>query len=223
MLANEKISEDLRHYAENLADEIWGDVRVLLDPLPMKRVDPHAPWYIAFAQPRRETVAEASLREDGFECFYPVRNVTVLPHRKTVTLKMRNKLHLLAKSVDRPVFPGYLFIRPGVSDPGLRRIFDLRGVAGIVRFGEDLARVSNDLVESLRSGDARKAIEEHYAITAFPFKVGDKGVLTDGALKEHTAVVNRIDESSGVIHALVRLFGRECRVVTSVDQFEKIS
>ncbi len=223
MLAPQK-DQSLTSYALDLAEREWGEEMPVFDIRKQiaQTTDPHAPWFISVSEPRRETVAEESLKEDDFEVFYPVRHVTVTPPRWKVSLKMRDKRHLLAKTKDEPVFRGYLFIRPGPSNPGLRRIFTLRGVVGLVHFGEMLAQVSNDLVESLRSGQARKALEEHFASTPFPFKVGDKGVLTAGALAEHTARIERVDESSGTIHALVKLFGRECRVATNIEQFEKI-
>ena len=181
------------------------------------------PWFISISEPRREAVAAMSLKAEGFDCFYPVHHVTVVPPRRKVTLKMRNKLHLLAKSKYEPVFKSYIFIRPGPAHPGLRRVFQLRGVIGMVHFGEQLARVSNDLVESLRSGKAKKALDEHFSATPFPYKIGDTARLTTGALAEHNATIERVDESSESIHVLVSLFGRECRVITSVDQLEKIT
>lgn len=223
MLANEKISDEQRRYAEDLAITHWGSLDMRMEKPAPRIVNDRAPWFIVNSEPRRETVAEKSLRKEGFDCFYPTRNVTVVPHRNKVTLKMRSKLHLLAKSVDRPIFAGYLFVRPGVENPGVRTIFGMRGVIGLVHFGERLALVKNDLVESLRSGEAKKLLEEHFSSTPFPYKIGDKAILKDGALAEHTAIIERVDESAGTIHALVRLFGRACRVVTSVEQLEKIA
>lgn len=83
------------------------------------RPDP-LPWYALRIQSRLATVASLTLRDRGFEEFFPV-------------YRSRRRWSDRFKELELPLFPGYLFCRFGAGDR--LPIVTTPGVIGIVGFG----------------------------------------------------------------------------------------
>jgi transcription antitermination factor NusG len=78
------------------------------------------PWYALRIQSRLATVASLTLRDRGFEEFFPLYHT-------------RRRWSDRFKELDLPLFPGYLFCRFGAGDR--LPIVTTPGVIGIVGFG----------------------------------------------------------------------------------------
>lgn len=94
-------------------------------------------WLVAYTNPRREADVSRTLKRRKFEAYVPVMTVT------------RN-----AADVRRPLLPRYVFVRDvvGQGTYGLRQT---PGLEGLVRTtGQELARLSDSIVDGLRAQEA---------------------------------------------------------------------
>ena len=101
------------------------------------RGDGTVTWYAVHTQPRREAVAESSLRRVGARVLCP-------------RYRQRVILHGYRREVIRPLFPGYLFAAFDVARD-FRAVHYARGVHGVVAFGGTPAVVPTALVASIEA------------------------------------------------------------------------
>jgi transcriptional antiterminator RfaH len=94
-------------------------------------------WFLVVTKPASESLATAHLSRQGFETYYP---------------RLSLKRTYRGRWVDRIValFPRYLFVRLDPRRQALAPIRSTRGVAGIVRFGEDATVVPDTVVDQLQ-------------------------------------------------------------------------
>jgi transcriptional antiterminator RfaH len=79
-------------------------------------------WYVAYTQPRREQVAACNLEQQGFAAY--------LPQYKTFKKSPAGSLPMFG-----PMFPRYVFFRPGHAGLSISGARSTRGVAFILSFG----------------------------------------------------------------------------------------
>lgn len=101
--------------------------------------DEHNPpnWYLAYTKPRQEEVARTHLERQGFEFYLPL-------------YKKFKKTEQGPVSVFEPMFPRYLFFRPGKPGQSISAVRSTRGVSTIVRFGFEPAVIGEDLLDRIR-------------------------------------------------------------------------
>ena len=93
-------------------------------------------WYVVQTQPRKETTALVNLHRQGFRTFLPRLVKTVRHARKT-------------RTVQAPLFPGYLFTPLDMGRHQWRRINGSFGVASLIMAGEQPKPVPHGVVEGL--------------------------------------------------------------------------
>lgn len=92
-------------------------------------------WFALCVEVQREKTAAAALRNLGFEEYLPQ-----YPVRRTWSDRI--------KSIQTPLFPGYLFCRFALEDRA--RVLNAPWVRAIVRFGPSPTPVPEEQVESIR-------------------------------------------------------------------------
>ena len=103
-------------------------------------------WYVAQLKPNGFHKAQLNLHQQGFECFMPMRKVTIKHARK-----FSNDL--------RPVFPGYIFIRFALTQGNWRKINSTLGVNKLISFKEGLpTRIPEALIAGLQDRCDKKNI-----------------------------------------------------------------
>ncbi len=131
-------------------------------------------WRAVFCKPREEQRARMHLINQGFDAFLP-------------QLRSRRRLRGRDRLSIEPMFPRYLFVALADHRQDWGPIRSTRGVIGLVRFGNEVPVVPNDLIEALkRYQDAEGAIEvaryhelkanQPVEITAGPF-AGYRGIF----------------------------------------------
>ena len=117
-------------------------------------------WYVVHTKPRQEGIALENLERQGYRCYLP---------RRWVQKVRRGKAQL----VQEALFARYLFIHLDSSHQGQSwtPIRSTLGVAQLVRFGTQPAKVDDALIELLR---AREAQAEPQAL----FAAGDAVIVT---------------------------------------------
>jgi transcription antitermination factor NusG len=135
-------------------------------------------WYACFTRGRHEAKVASHLGSRKIETFLPV-------HRLDVQWSDRRK------TVDRPLFPSYVFARFAASE--LPQVLSTRGLVTILRTGTRLAAIPDEEIENLRRfarvvADRRIVPEREPRIEA-----GDRVRVLTGPLAgvEGVAVVRR--------------------------------
>ncbi|HFC29569.1 MAG TPA: transcriptional activator RfaH, partial [Oceanospirillales bacterium] len=90
-------------------------------------------WLAVHSKPRQETIAEENLARQGFEVYCP---------KIQIERKKRGK----RIKVIEALFPRYLFVKFKSGHDSATSIRYTRGVTQIVRFGNELAIVSDDII-----------------------------------------------------------------------------
>lgn len=97
-------------------------------------------WYLIQTKPRSENLALNNLSNQGYECYLPMVNVEKVVNKKI-------------KVYSVPLFPRYLFIKLNL-DFESKSWFPIRstkGVSNLVKFGQTLAKINDNLVEHIYS------------------------------------------------------------------------
>ena len=93
-------------------------------------------WVVVATHANAEGQAVQNLKRQGYQCYCPRIRVTRRHARRSET-------------VERPFFPGYLFVRLDRTRDQWRPIMHSRGVRTVVRFGETLGVVPQGVIENL--------------------------------------------------------------------------
>lgn len=83
------------------------------------------PWFVMLTEPQQDITTVWRLHELGLELFVPVLR------RRVNTGRTGRKGHKITRTIAKPMFPGYGFLRAFAVDH--RRIEDVRGVRGFLR------------------------------------------------------------------------------------------
>lgn len=104
-------------------------------------------WYLVQSKPRNELRALENLVRQGYETYLPLMEVERLQRGK------------LLKKME-PLFPRYLFLHLEEGNDNWGPIRSTMGVAGLVRFGQAYAVVSDEVLEAVRerTQDVKKAL-----------------------------------------------------------------
>jgi transcriptional antiterminator RfaH len=121
-------------------------------------------WYVIHTKPRQEQRALTNLVQQGFGCYLPLMAIEKLRQGHVAV-------------VQEPLFSRYLFIRLGTgqSTQSWAPIRSTLGVSSLVSFGAEPAKVSTELIETLR-----RRIDNLYEKPARLFNNGDQVEIRDG-------------------------------------------
>ncbi len=111
-------------------------------------------WYAIYCKPRQEFRALEQLQNQAYTCFLPT----------LVVDKVKNNA---LQSQLQPLFPRYLFIHLNQSTSNWMPIRSTRGVANVVSFANQAAKVPNDLILALQAAPVleRRRFEQNQAMT----------------------------------------------------------
>lgn len=159
---------------------------------------PRSGWIVAITQPQAERWANANLQRQGYQTYLP----TYLARRRD------HVLHTLTRLVERPLFPGYLFVHYDSRDPR-RPIRETPGVRDVIRCGSKVQWVRDGAVEAVINAEAtRNALHgaDGLSATEPPWTPGTPCSLAAGPLAGHLAVILSIGQNMVLVSIL--LFGQ---------------
>lgn len=124
-------------------------------------------WFLLSTKPRQEEIAWQNLARQEYQ--------TYLPRIKS---RRRRNGRMLPTTV--PMFPGYMFVRLNLLSDNWSPIRSTLGVRGMVRFGNQPARIADEIIhELLARGDA-------HGVQAMPpsehLRTGDQIRVVGGVL-----------------------------------------
>lgn len=153
-------------------------------------------WYVAQTHVRAEETALAQLKRQGFRAYLP-------RYRKKRRHARRTEL------VERPLFPGYLFVCLDVARTRWRPIKSTIGIRQLICNGDKPLAVPEGVVEDIR---ARETDEGLVPVSEpVPYKKGDTVQVTDGPFRDQIGWFERLADKDRVV-VLLNLLGRPMRV-----------
>jgi transcriptional antiterminator RfaH len=164
---------------------------MLLTPTELSRQQPTNAWFCLRAQPKREHIAAACLRQTcEVEIFCPRLRFRKLTSRGAVWFI-------------EAMFPGYLFARFDYANCH-RRVKQGPGISGFVKFGERLALLPEALVNEIKrqtAGD--EVVEINPAL-----EPGSTVQVAHGPFHGLEAVVTRLIPARDRVEILIEWMGR---------------
>ena len=133
-------------------------------------------WYVAHLKSNGFNKAQLNLVRQGFECFMPMRNVTIKHSRKIS--------HCL-----RPVFPGYIFIKSKLDNSDWRKINSTLGVSRLISFHEGCPA---QLPDALIAGIKARCDDQYMLKPIHDWKTGENARLIAGPFADF---IGQVEES----------------------------
>ena len=169
------------------------------DSSTVTRMDPHPQtpphWYAVRVRSNYEANVSAILEQKGVEKFLP-------------TYRARRKWSDRIKTLDLPLFPGYVFCRIPLERRNL--VLTTGGVVDIVSVGRIPAPLSEQEIEAVRTVVTAKAHAEPW-----PFlKIGEKVRIIGGSLSGIEGILIRVKNSWRLVISVTLL---ERSVAVEID------
>ena len=171
--------------------------------------DTEARWYVAHTYSGYEnkvkmdiekTIENRNLQDQILEVSVPMLNVTKGTDEDE-------------KIVQQKMFPAYVLIKMIMNDDTWYVVRNTRGVTGFVGPGSKPVPLTEE--EMIPLGIQTEIIEIDYA-------EGDSVVVTGGAWKDTTGIIQSINRQKQVVTINVELFGRETPVEISFAEVKKL-
>jgi transcriptional antiterminator RfaH len=152
-------------------------------------------WYAVKATPKREHLAAELLRRElGIESFAPRIRYT----KRT----QRGKVKFI-----EALFPGYLFAHTDLKAT-FRPILAVKGVSGLVRYGDRVPPVPDRFIEELRA----RLPDETHDEPETALRPGQNVTILEGPFKDWEAVVTGVMPARERVLLLVDFLGRMLEV-----------
>ena len=161
-------------------------------------------WYLVYTKPRQEEIAFANLVRQGYGVY--------LPHVRQVRKRRQQRVVIV-----EPLFPRYLFIYLDTHSDNWGPIRSTLGVASLVRFGQEPARVPEELVDYLKTREGGEGLHEW---AEQEFRSGDRVRVAEGALLGYEGILLARTSRERVV-VLLDILGRQVRTKITVTQLER--
>ena len=149
-----------------------------------------------------ETVVENRQMQDQIlEVKIPMETVTEIKDNKK-------------RDVERKVFPGYVLVKMVMNDDTWYVVRNTRGVTGFVGPGSKPVPLTDEEMVNLGITGGEEKVE-------LDLEVGDAVVVTGGAWKDTTGLIQSINDTKQMVTINVELFGRETPVEISFADIKK--
>lgn len=160
-------------------------------------------WYVAYTQPKRERVAASNLEQQGFEAYLPLH-------------KTFKKLSNGSLSVLLPMFPRYVFFRPGSASQSISGARSTSGVSFVLSFGCHPATLKTEAIDAIKACEDERSQANLGDIS--PFQPGLQVRLRDKGFRGLEGLVQSV--SAKRVTLLLELLGRQQTVSVEHHQLE---
>ena len=179
---------------------------MLLTASELSHIQPTGSWFCLRAQPKREHIAAACLRQNSeVEVFCP-------------RVRFRKRTNRGPVWFVESMFPGYLFARFDYATFH-RRVRLRPGVSGFVHFGDRLALLPDELINELK---ARVGKDELVEINQ-GLEPGQSVQITQGPFQGLEALVTRLITARERVEILIEWMGRSLRAEARVADLVPLS
>lgn len=163
-------------------------------------------WYLAYTKPRSESMASGHLARQGYDVYLPLFKA----------LRRSSEGMVMQRS---PMFPRYVFFRPGRVGQSIAPVRSTLGVSNLVRFGVAPATVASGLVLALR--DFERSREASDVATLSRLKAGRRVAICAGPLKGLEGLVSGV--AGHRVTVLLDLLGRQPGVIIDNHHLEVLA
>ncbi len=161
-------------------------------------------WYVAYTQPRQESVALLNLKQQGFDAYLPLYKVFKKSSGKTTP-------------VLEPMFPRYVFFRPGHEKQSMTGARSTRGVAFVLSFGLNLAVLKPEQFKAIQAFEAARNSADLGEISGF--QPGTQVRLRGTALNGLEGMVKSV--SAKRVTLLLEMLGKQQTIHVEHGQIER--
>ena len=148
-------------------------------------------WYLAYTKPKGETTAQENLLRQGYHVQLPLVRKAV---RRKVSLE--------------PLFPRYLFFAPSNDRHSLSPVRSTVGVTSIVRFGMDLAVLSDQQCRAIMAyAQAQQEGGVGSILDVQGIRPGQRVLVNSGAFVGLEGLVSMVAKDRVMV--LMSLLGKE--------------
>lgn len=162
-------------------------------------------WYVAYTQPKREQIAVTNLQQQGFDAY--------LPRYKIFKKSLEGAL-----SVFEPMFPRYVFFRPGDAGKSISGARSTRGVSFVLSFGFIPAVIKPDQLLLIQACEEARDSADLAGIS--PFQPGLQVRLRNCGLQGLEGLVKAV--SAKRVTMLLELLGTQQTVHVAHHQLELV-
>ncbi len=162
-----------------------------------------AHWYLAYTKPRQEDVALLNLELQGFEVYLPL-------------YKKFRKSEQGPISIFEPMFPRYIFFRPGKPEQSISTVRSTKGITSLVRFGFEPATIAEALLRRIRQLEEDR--NQATLLELSNLKAGQTVRLKHSALEGVEGMIQNV--SSKRVAVLLEILGRPAVVQLEHHQVE---
>lgn len=163
-------------------------------------------WYLIFCKPLRERVALENLERQGYHAYLPL-------------MRARKRRKSRYVQVIEPMFPRYLFVHLNDHTDNWAPIRSTLGVANLVRFGTEAARVPDSLVVALRAREDAQGVQ---SLPVPTFRQGDRVRIAEGAMAGYEAIFQARSSKERVV-LLLEVAGKLARVHVAEGDIEPVT
>ncbi|MFT3807406.1 transcription termination/antitermination protein NusG [Arenimonas sp.] len=159
-------------------------------------------WFAVLTKSRSEAIAQEHLRRQGYDCLFP----------------RLSRVFRTARGIERRIeslFPRYVFLRADPGERSLAPVRSTRGVAGLVRFAGEPARVPDSVIDRIRQRMAETDGFVH--LSAPDYAPGQAVRVTEGPLMGWEGVFMAA-EGADRVRLLLELLGSAREVVLPRQQ-----
>lgn len=160
-------------------------------------------WYLVYAKPRQERIAQLNLERQKYEVY--------LPLARQVRRSGARRLSMVA-----PLFPRYLFVHLDREIDNWAPIRSTIGVVSLVRFGQTPTPVPDDLVGYLR---AREDPDGLHVVSIDDYKRGARVRVTTGGLTGYEGIFVAPTSRQRVV-VLLDILGKKTRALIEAGSIE---
>jgi transcriptional antiterminator RfaH len=153
-------------------------------------------WFVVYTQPNGEARALANLRRQGFEAYLP-------------RYRRRRSHARRVDTVERPLFPRYLFVALDLMRARWRPILSTFGVCDLVRQGDTPQKLPEGVVDEIREGE-----EAHSFDALDPLAGAAPGAAVRILVGPFADLIGKLQAAaeSERVTLLLDLLGREVRL-----------
>ncbi len=170
----------------------------------MKDIPAAKKWIVVMTKPRMESSAAKNLLLQEYEVYLPI-------------WYENRRVNGRWKQVQSPMFPRYLFLTSRYDEQSFSSIRSTYGVSRLVKFGSEIAWVSDALVISIKKLETQQLLNSE----KLPFTVGDKVEVLDGPFKGVCANVLSCKEQRVVL--LLNLLGNDQYLNVDLNSLKHIN
>jgi len=121
-------------------------------------------WYVIYCKSQQDAKAELNLARQGFDIYRPTR--------RTKSKNRSGKITLTTESL----FPRYIFLNIDANVRSIAPVSSTYGVSKFIKFGSEYAKVSDQLIDQLRTSENTHTC----ANSSYDFLKGDK-IIVEGS------------------------------------------